>query len=237
MTGSTARTANDASAAARKSTFIDPSFFHLFWIFVIASFIGLLAETVVSAFQDGFVKDRAGLVWGPFSPLYGLGAVVMTVALNRLKGKSPLVLFCVSALAGGATEFAAGWFWENFFGIVAWSYIDQPLNIGGYTCAAMMVVWGLAGVAWAYAGIPLVMRIIDKLPRKRRTLITTLMGAFMALDIVTTLLCFNFWFERLSGDPVTTPIEQFFNAHYGNEWMADRFQTMSVWTDLAEGRD
>ena len=45
------------------------TFFHLFWIFVICSVVGLVVETIVSYPIDGIWKDRAGLVWGPFSPI------------------------------------------------------------------------------------------------------------------------------------------------------------------------
>ena len=54
------------------------TFFHLFWIFVICSVIGLVVETIVSYPIDGIWKDRAGLVWGPFSPIYGVGGMLIT---------------------------------------------------------------------------------------------------------------------------------------------------------------
>lgn len=224
--------ADDADACR----FIDATFFSLFWIFVITSFIGLVGETIVSAFVDGYVKNRAGLVWGPFSPLYGLGAVLMTLAANNLRGRNPIVIFVVCAFVGGALEYAAGWFWESFFGIVAWSYQGQPLNFGGYTCAATMVVWGLAGTAWAYWGIPLMRHIINLIPNKTRIPLTAAMACFMAFDIAMTLTSFNFWFERLSGAPVDTPIEAFFNTWFGNDWMSHRFGALSMWTELATHR-
>lgn len=241
MTHTTTKALPAKATATRQAygsehAFIDPSLFNLFWIFVIASFIGLVGETIVSTFMDGFVKNRAGLVWGPFSPLYGLGAVLMTIALNDFKGRSTLLIFTVAAAVGGGLEFVAGWFWKNFFGIVAWSYVDQPLNFGGYTCVGMMIVWGLAGVAWVRAGIPLIMRIINLIPPQARGIVTAIMAVFMATDIAVTLLSFNFWFERLAGAPIDTPIASFFDQHFGNDWMANRFQTMSVWTNLASHR-
>lgn len=237
---STTRTARRSHALATEQehvlarSYIPLSFFNLLWIFVIASFIGLVVETIVAAFMDGFVKDRAGLLWGPFSPLYGLGAVLMTIALNDLKGRNPLLVFTVAAVVGGATEFAAGWFWKNAFGIIAWSYIDRPLNFGGFTCVEMMVVWGLAGLAWVKIGLPLVMRIIGFIPSSWKRPLTVAMTVFMFADIAFTLVSFDCWFERLSGEPVITSVQAFFNAHYSNDWMAERFQTMSMWTDLAQ---
>lgn len=47
---------------ADQRRFIDATFFNLFWIFTITSFIGLIGETIVAAFTDGYVKSRAGLV-------------------------------------------------------------------------------------------------------------------------------------------------------------------------------
>lgn len=226
--------AQTASAGERR--FIDATLFNLFWIFVITSFIGLAGETIVAAFMDGYVKSRAGLVWGPFSPLYGLGAVLMTLAANNLKGRNPVIVFAVCALVGGALEYAAGWFWESFFGIVAWSYVDQPLNFGGYTCAKTMAVWGVAGAAWAYCGIPLMKRLIGLIPPRARAPLTAIMATFMAVDIAMTLASFNFWYLRLSGAPIDTPIAQFFNHWFGDDWMARRFGALSMWTDLATGR-
>ena len=72
--------------------FIELNFFNLFWVFVICCFLGLIIETVYhfAVVVPGEIQDRAGLLYGPFSPIYGFGAVLMTVALNRFyKAKAP----------------------------------------------------------------------------------------------------------------------------------------------------
>lgn len=53
-------------------------YFTLFWLFVAGSMFGLAVETIFHAIVYGGYESRAGLVWGPFSPIYGMGAVLLT---------------------------------------------------------------------------------------------------------------------------------------------------------------
>ena len=57
---------------------------HLGWyqvviIFFLGSMAGLLIEEAWMLVSAGLAENRVGLVWGPFSPLYGVGAVLLTV--------------------------------------------------------------------------------------------------------------------------------------------------------------
>ena len=133
--GASFRAADNAALRdAAKSEAIKLDLYHLVWIFAVCSVLGLVGETVVSYFVDGRWENRAGFLWGPFSPIYGVGGVLMTLALARLSDARGGVLFGVAAVVGAAFEWFAGWFWENAFGIVAWDYSSQPFNLGGHTC-------------------------------------------------------------------------------------------------------
>ena len=219
--------------ARRASSPVRFGFYHLFWIFVICSVVGLVAETVASYPVDGVWKDRAGLVWGPFSPIYGVGGVLMTLALGRFSNAPAPVLFAAAALVGGAFEWAAGWFFENAFGIVAWNYIDEPFNIGGHTCLGISLVWGAAGLAWAKLALPPIVRALDRVPARLRALPTAAACAFLAIDVALTLGAFECWFQRQAGEQPETPLERAFEAHFGDAFMEGRFQTMSLYADLA----
>lgn len=212
---------------------VSMDFFHLFWIFVLASMVGLLVETISSYPVDGIWKDRAGLVWGPFSPIYGVAGVLATITLGRLRAAKPFLLFAASAVAGGLFEFVAGWFWESAFGIVAWSYADQPFNIGGYTCLGISLVWGLAGLVWVKALLRLACRLIDLIPLRLRRATTTVLALFVAIDVAFTLTAFNCWFERKAGEGADTPVQAFFAEHFDDSFMESRFQTMSIYPSLS----
>ena len=80
--GASLRAAEDAALCdAAKSEAIKLDLYHLVWIFAVCSVLGLIGETVVSYFVDGRWESRAGFLWGPFSPIYGVGGVLMTLAL------------------------------------------------------------------------------------------------------------------------------------------------------------
>ena len=72
--------------------FIRLNFFNLFWVFIACSVIGLVLETIwhMVVVEPGVYQDRAGLLFGPFSPIYGFGALLMTVAFIKRTRSSSL---------------------------------------------------------------------------------------------------------------------------------------------------
>ena len=95
--------------------YIELDFFNLFWIFVIASVAGVVIESIyhVLVVDFGHYEDRAGLLWGPFSPIYGFGAVLMTLALNRFHNAPIPVVFLVSAVIGAPSSTSSAGSWNT----------------------------------------------------------------------------------------------------------------------------
>ena len=224
-------------------SFIELNFFNLFWVFVICCFLGLIIETIYHfvVVVPGEIQDRAGLLYGPFSPIYGFGAVLMTVALNRFYKANPAIIFGVSAVIGGLFEAATALFMELGFGAVAWDYsgstifglFPDPIALifGGRTSALFMCMWGVLGFAWIKFCLPWMLKLINLIPWKVRYSFTTICAVLMLVNGVMTLEALDCWFERLSGIPQTTPVEQFYAEHYDNDYMAHRFESMTITPD------
>ena len=211
--------------------YVKLDFFNLFWIFVICSFLGDIMETLfhVIVVDPGQWQDRAGLLFGQFSPIYGCGAVLMTLFLNNLYKRNILLVFVLSAIIGGAFEVFVSYFMQYTFGAVAWNYTGQFLSLfGGRTCGLAMFAWGLLGVAWLKLLLPGMLWLIGKIPWKWRYSVTTVAAAFMAVDCVMSLMAYDCWYERLAHDPINTPIKEFYAKYFDNSWMENRFQSMTV---------
>ena len=57
----------------------------VFWLFIIGSILGYIFEMIVVLFQKGYFESRQGLIYGPFTPVYGIGAIIYYLILNNIK--------------------------------------------------------------------------------------------------------------------------------------------------------
>lgn len=219
--------------------YIKLNYFNLFWVFFVCSVLGLILEEVwhMVVVDPGVYQDRAGMLFGPFSPIYGFGAVLMTMALNRFYKKNPLIIFLVSALIGGAFEVFVGWFMQASFGVVSWSYshirlfgMPDPIAVltGGRTCTPFACMWGLGGLIWIKVLLPRLLKLINMIPWKRRYSATVILTAVMLIDGVMTLQSLDYWYQRVNGTVRNIPVAQFYDKHFDNEYMENRFQSMTM---------
>ena len=218
--------------------YITLNFFNVFWVFVICCFLGLILEVIwhMVVVEPGVYEDRAGLLYGPFSPIYGFGAVLMTVALNRYYNKNPLVIFLVAGAIGAAFEFFVSWFMETAFGIVAWDYTGTFLNIQGRTNFMFFCMWGALGLVWVRYLLPLMLQAINTIPWNWRYSVTSLCAVFMLVDGVLTLSAFDCWYQRADGSmnyENAPAIIEFCNEEYPDEYMENRFQSMTMTTEMS----
>ena len=220
--------------------FIELDFFNLFWVFVVCCFLGLVIETVyhMVVVDPGVYQDRAGMLYGPFSPIYGFGAVLMTVALNRFYRANPVVIFLVSAVVGGLFEAAVSWFMQVGFGAVAWDYSGSTIFglfpdliavlFQGRTSTLFMCMWGALGFVWIKVCLPWLLKLINLIPWQARYSFTTVCAILMLVNGVMTLQSLECWYQRESGLPPTSPVEEFYAEHYDDAYMAHRFQSMTI---------
>lgn len=203
----------------------------LVWVYAIMSVVGLVGETLQHYVAFGEWESRAGYIWGPFSPIYGLAAALLTIlalGFDKQERVSNLKIFVVAAFVGGGLEYFASWAMETFWGIVAWSYLDAPLNFSGRTDVFHMVVWGLLGLAWVRIGYPLVKKAYTKIDATSLAyrIVSWALAAFLVCDTAMTIAVLLRADARTHGIEATTPIEMMLDENYPNEVLQARFQNM-----------
>jgi hypothetical protein len=76
--------------------------------------------------------------------------------------------------------------------------------------------------------LPLVLRIVNLIPWKLRYGVTLVCATFMLINGVMTLQALDNWGARKAGHVPATGIEQFYAEHFNDEYMQNRFQSMTI---------
>lgn len=168
-----------------KRSDIEDFFFVLLMIGVFGAIGGFLYETVFYRLAWGYFVKR-GTTFGPWIPIYGVGAIFMTLSVWRFH-KNPLAIFVVSFFVTGILEFAVGYVLLHAFGLRLWDYNTEPWNfgnLGGYVCLRSVGIFGIFGFLLFYGVIPAILLIKSKFSKRAfRALSCTLALLFIA-DIV-----------------------------------------------------
>lgn len=143
----------------------DYSIPHLILIFFIFSFIGWCWEVSIHLFQDGEFVNR-GVLFGPWLPIYGWGGTLVLILTKKIRDRKVLT-FVATVLICGCVEYFTSYYLEmTHDGMKWWDYSGYFLNINGRVCAEGLLVFGLGGCAFIYAGAPFFDELLKKVPMK-----------------------------------------------------------------------
>lgn len=201
-------------------------FTKLFCLFVLGSFIGTLMETVWALFEEGHFEVRVGMVYGPFIPVYGGGACFLTLILYKLYKLSDTVIFIISAVVGAGFEYFCSWFQEMVFGTVSWDYSNTAFNLDGRTNLMYALIWGFLGLVWVRYLYPWASKLIEKIPKRTGSIITTFLLVFMLFNAFMSVTATARWQFRKEGVPATNAFESYLDEHFNDEKMNFLFPHM-----------
>jgi uncharacterized membrane protein len=104
------------------------------------AFVGWVIETTYRSFNERkFVN--AGFLSGPFLPIYGFGAVIIT-SINIEVQKFPIILSWIFTLLSPTfLEYFGSWVMEKIFKLKLWDYKHEQLNLNGRICFKFSIIW------------------------------------------------------------------------------------------------
>ena len=119
-----------------------------FLLFLTYSFLGWCMEVCCSIFERKKFVNR-GFLLGPYCPIYGCGAILITLLLKGFTN-NPIILFIMAILLCGILEYLTSFFMEKIFHLRWWDYSKKKFNINGRVCLDTIIPFGVLGMVIIY---------------------------------------------------------------------------------------
>lgn len=203
-------------------------FYKLFWIFFIGSIAGVVVETIYCLIVRGHFESRVGVIFGPFNPVYGFGAVLLSLCLHGLKKRRDTIIFLGSMLIGGVFEYLVSVIQENVFGTVSWEYSHTQFNFAGRTNVMYALFWGVLGVLWVKDIEPFLDRQIAKIPTKMGRPLTWLLVVFMVFDMGISAMAVARQSQRRLGVEPKNGVEVFLDQTFPDSYLKKVYPNMMI---------
>lgn len=151
--------------------------------FAVYSFSGWVIEVIYRSSKQNHLIN-AGLMHGPFVPIYGLGAFIIIGLENVLDPIHIMGRLAIYFLLLSVLEYSAGFLLEKIFKLKLWDYSDHKLNLHGRVCLLFSVFW--AGFAYIFIEIihPFVSETVLALDRETVRFSAMAFTLYFGIDII-----------------------------------------------------
>lgn len=170
----------------------------LFLCFMMYAVLGWCYEVVLETFIYKWGFSNRGVLFGPYCPVYGVGALTFQLLFGRLKKKkvSPMweivkvvVIFLGCMVAATLIELAASYILEAATGTWPWTtYADYKYNYQARIALSTSLRFGLGGVIFMYLVQPLFDWMLSKPSRKALNCIALTAALIVAADCIYTFI-------------------------------------------------
>ena len=161
------------------------SLVNLILLFFAYAFLGWCIEVTLKYFQFHRFINR-GFLTGPWLPIYGSGAALITIAVE---GLSPLessigTTFVISFILCGTIEYMTSFVLEKRFHARWWDYSQKPMNLHGRIWIGNLILFGLGGVLIVELFNPLLSHLSEHMSFRLREILAIVLSCIFAADYV-----------------------------------------------------
>ncbi len=154
--------------------------------FIIYSFLGWVMESIVRSICERKLINT-GFLKGPFCPIYGIGATIMFLFLDKFENK-PILLFFIAIIVLSAWEYIVGVFLEKTFNTKYWDYSDHKINFQGRICLTNSLCWGVLGVLFVKYIHPFIQETIEKIDVNLINYVIAVLFTVFLVDMVISII-------------------------------------------------
>lgn len=162
-----------------------------FLLFISYAFLGWCMEVTCKFIQYKKFINRGFLI-GPYCPIYGWGALAITILLKRYM-EDPLVLFVMSTIICSIIEYLTSYFMEKKYHARWWDYSNKKFNINGRICLETLIPFGILGVAIMYGTNPILFKLYNQIPQ-------------LVINILTFILFIGFIVDNIISSNIISSI-------------------------------
>lgn len=173
----------------------DKKQFNYLFYFFLYSVIGWCYEVVLEVFIYKWGFSNRGVLFGPYCPVYGVGALVFIFTVYVLVKNKPWkerlwklpIVFIGCMIIATIIELAASYLCEAAMGYWPWqTYVDYKYNFQGRIALSPSLRFGLGGIVFLYVLQPLFEKLASKIGSRMKTVNIVIAGIFL-IDIIYTV--------------------------------------------------
>lgn len=170
----------------------------LFLCFMMYAVFGWCYEVILETFIYRWGFSNRGVLFGPYCPVYGVGALSFLFCLGWLIRKKdvkwlnivkPILIFLGCMAVATLIELAASYLLEFFTGAWPWqTYARYKYNFQARIALSTSLRFGLGGTVFMYIVQPFFDWILSKPSRKALNIIAVSVAVIVAADCVYTFI-------------------------------------------------
>lgn len=170
----------------------------LFLCFMMYAVLGWCYEVILETFIYRWGFSNRGVLFGPYCPVYGVGALSFLFCMGWLMRKKdvkwlnivkPILIFLGCMAAATLIELVASYLLEFFTGAWPWqTYERYKYNFQARIALSTSLRFGLGGTVFMYLVQPFFDWILSKPSRKALNIIAVSVAVIVAADCVYTFI-------------------------------------------------
>lgn len=182
----------------------------LIFYFIVYSFLGWILESV---YKTILLKKptNSGFLYGPFCPMYGIGALLMILVGSHFD--NIIVIFLLAFVLFSIWEYVVAVILEKLFKTKYWDYSNLRFNFQGRVCLKNSIYWGILGVFLIFVVHRAIENLTNLIPSDILRYINVILCIAIVVDASITIYRIMFIDKKISqvfeiGDTIKEKIKE-----------------------------
>lgn len=154
--------------------------------FFIYAILGWVCEDLYCGIPQKKFINR-GFFYGPYCPIYGVGALLVIYPLLFVQNY-PVLVFILGVLITSCLEYVTSWAMEVLFKTRWWDYSKRKFNIHGRVCLLNSTLFGIMSLVVIYFIHPHIQEFVMWIPEPTLYAILSALTVGFGIDCVFTVL-------------------------------------------------